>query len=184
MQWEFGDRLKLTQRQAVNPDDEAGNERAGERTFYVYDAGGQRVRKVTELASGAVKDERVYVGTWEIYRRRSGTPLVRETLRVSDDKQRVALVETRTAGVEPGVPSQLIRYQLGNHLGSASLELDADSKIVSYEEYTPYGSTSFQAVRSRPSQASATASSVRSGMRKAGFYYYGSRYYAVARAVR
>ena len=68
-----------------------------------------------------------------------------------DDKQRIALVETRTldtAGNDPA-PAQLIRYQFGNHLGSASLELDERAQIISYEEYTPYGSTTYQAVRSQ-----------------------------------
>src|SRR5260370_9338577 len=32
---------------------------------------------------------------------------------------------------------------------SASLELDDRAQIISYEEYTPYGSTSYQAVRSQ-----------------------------------
>ena len=48
-----------------------------------------------------------------------------------------------------GSPAQLIRYQFGNHLGSASLELDDQAQIISYEEYYPYGSTSYQAVRSQ-----------------------------------
>ena len=50
--------------------------------------------------------------------------LERETLHVMDDKQRIALVETRTQGRPTASPAQLIRYQFGNHLGSASLELD------------------------------------------------------------
>ena len=69
MQWDFNDQLQMTQRQAVNADDAAGVQHQGERTWYVYDAAGQRVRKVTELANGAVKDERVYLGGFEIYRR-------------------------------------------------------------------------------------------------------------------
>src|SRR5262249_58074219 len=64
-----------------------------------------------------------------------------------DDRQRIALVETRTQGSDPA-PQQLIRYQCGNHLDSASLELDDQAQIISYEEYFPYGSTSYQAVRS------------------------------------
>ena len=65
-----------------------------------------------------------------------------------DDKQRIALVETRTVDTAGNdtAPAQLIRYQFGNHLGSASLELDEQAQIISYEEYTPYGSTSYQAV--------------------------------------
>ena len=52
-------------------------------------------------------------------------------------------------GDEPGMPAQLVRYQFSNHLGSASLELDAAAQVISYEEYYPYGSTSYQAVRSQ-----------------------------------
>ena len=146
MQWDFKDQLQMTQRQAVNAADEDGVQQQGESTWYVYDASGQRVRKVTELATGQVKDDRIYLGGFEIFRKHGPNPLVRETLHIMDDKQRIALVETRTQGNEPGVPMQLIRYQFGNHLGSASLELDDEAQIISYEEYTPYGSTSYQAV--------------------------------------
>src|SRR5205823_10560039 len=111
MRWDFKDQLQMTRRQAVNAADDDGVQRQGERTWYVYDAGGQRVRKVTEVAPGQVKDERIYLGNFEVYRRRGVNPLVRETLHVMDDKQRIALVETRTQGNEPGVPARLIRYQ-------------------------------------------------------------------------
>jgi hypothetical protein len=81
MQWDFKDQLQMTQRQAVNAADEEGMQRQGERTWYVYDAGGQRVRKLTELpTTGRVKDERIYLGGLEIYRRHGVNPLVRETL--------------------------------------------------------------------------------------------------------
>ena len=40
----------------------------------------------------------------------------------------------------------LFRHQYTNHLGSACLELDEGARIISYEEYYPYGSTSYQAV--------------------------------------
>ncbi len=86
--------------------------------------------------------------------------LERETLHVVDDKQRIALVETKTVDAQllPPItddqsrianPVPLIRYQFGNHLGSASLELDNQARIISYEEYSPYGSSTYQAVRSQ-----------------------------------
>ena len=56
-----------------------------------------------------------------------------------------------------GSPAQLIRYQFGNHLGSASLELDDAGQIISYEEYYPYGSTSYQAVRKSDGDAEAVS---------------------------
>jgi len=54
----------------------------------------------------------------------------------------------RDQTIKAGAPvtEQLIRYQYSNHLGSASLELDNNANIISYEEYYPYGSTAYQAI--------------------------------------
>lgn len=177
MQWDFKDQLQMTQRQVVNTEDADGIARHGERTWYVYDSAGQRVRKVTERAGGQVKDERIYLGGFEIYRKNGANPLVRETLHIMDDKQRIALVETRTLGNEPGVPAQFIRYQLGNHLGSASLELDEQAQIISYEEYTPYGSTSYQAVRSQTETPKRYRYTGKERDEESGLYYNRRRYY-------
>jgi RHS repeat-associated protein len=176
MQWDFQDQLQMTQRQRVNDEDADGVEHHGERTWYVYDATGQRVRKVTELATGEIKDQRIYLGGFEIYRRNGASPLVRETLHIMDDKQRIALVETRTQGSEPGVPRQLIRYQFSNHLGSASLELDDQGQIISYEEYTPYGSTAYQAVRSQTETPKRYRYTGKERDEETGLNYHGARY--------
>lgn len=146
MQWDFKDALYMTQRQAVNATDADGVAHSGEQTYYVYDGSGQRVRKVTQSAAGVKKKERFYIGGYEVYREYSlgQLTLERETLHVMDDKQRVALVETRTQGTDAAA-AQLIRYQFSNHLGSASLELDGSANVISYEEYCPYGNTSYQA---------------------------------------
>lgn len=178
MQWDFKDQLQVTQRQKVNTADAEGVEQHGERTWYVYDSAGQRVRKVTEQASGQVKDERIYLGGFEIYRKNGSNPLVRETLHIMDDKQRVALVETRTQGNEPDVPQQLIRYQFGNHLGSSSLELDDYGQLISYEEYTPYGSTSYQAVRSQMETPKQYQYMGKERDEESGLYHQGMRYYS------
>jgi RHS repeat-associated protein len=177
LQWNFQERLQMTQRQAVNADDDEGNERQGERTWYVYNSGGERVRKITELSSGQLKEERVYLGGFEIYRRYGINALVRETLHIMDDKQRVALVETRTEGSEPGVPAQLIRYQFGNHVGSSCLELDDEARIISYEEYTPYGSTSFQAVRSQTETPKRYRFTGTERDEESGLEYHSARYF-------
>ena len=141
MEWDFKDQLQSTQQQVTNSG-------PGPRTYYVYDSAGQRVRKITETATGAKANERIYLGGFEIYREYDNNAtitLVRETLHVMDDNRRIALVETRTVGKDD-FPAQTIRYQFGNHLGSACLELDETAQIISYEEYYPYGSTSYQAV--------------------------------------
>lgn len=185
MQWDYKDQLRLTRRQRVNADDLDGRDHQGERTFYVYDAAGQRIRKIREKAQG-LTEERVYLGGFEIFRKHGGpigantATLERETLHVMDDKQRIALVETRTldsAGNDQA-PRQLIRYQFGNHLGSASLELDEQAQIISYEEYAPYGSTTYQAVRSQKETAKRYRYTGKERDEESGLDFFMARYYA------
>jgi len=180
MQWDFQDQLHATAQQVVAKG-------SPETTWYVYDAAGQRVRKLTELANddmlanAAIKDERIYLGGFEIYRRHSGTDagLERETLHIIDDKQRIALVETRN-DIDDGSPKQLVRYQFGDHLGSASLEMDHEAQIISYEEYTPYGSTSYQAVGKNLTAAAKRYRYTGKELdEESGLNYHGARYYAV-----
>ena len=185
MQWDYKDQLRLTRRQRVNADDIEGDRHHGERTFYVYDASGQRIRKVCEKALGLV-EERIYLGGFEMFRKHGGpigintATLERETLHVMDDKQRIALVETRTLPTtpDPSDPLLLIRYQFGNHLGSASLELDEQAQIISYEEYAPYGSSTYQAVRSQTETAKRYRYTGKERDEESGLYYHGARSYA------
>lgn len=188
MQWDYRDQLQASSKQIRN---DGGTP---EITYYVYDASGQRVRKVTERQTDAGKTptrskERIYLGGFEIYREFSGdnttVTLERETLHIMDNKRRIALVETKTVEVQNGIggaidnPTPLIRYQLDNHLGSASLELDKDGQILSYEEYHPYGTTSYQAGRT---VAEVSLKRYRyTGKERdeeTGLYYHGARYYA------
>src|SRR5262249_697801 len=104
--------------------------------------------------------------------------LERKSFHVMDDKQRIALVETRTQGND-GSPTQAQRYQLSNHLGSASLELDEDGALISSEEDHPYGTTAFQPGRSA-AEVSLKRYRYTSKERdeESGLYYHGARYYA------
>ena len=47
-----------------------------------------------------------------------------------------------------GTPNTNWRYQYDNHLGSACLELDENAAVISYEEYYPFGSTSYRSGKS------------------------------------
>ncbi|NVM57282.1 MAG: RHS repeat-associated core domain-containing protein, partial [Desulfobacterales bacterium] len=167
MHWDYRDQLRQTYL-------------GGGTAYYIYDANGQRVRKVWEKSQNLI-EERIYLGGFEIYRRRQGAEcLERETLHIMDDRQHIALVETRTldtAGNDPA-PKQLIRYQFGNYLGSASLELDHQAQIISYEEYTPYGSTSYQAVRTQTETPKRYRYTGKERDGESGLYYHGARYYA------
>ncbi|XXX73286.1 SpvB/TcaC N-terminal domain-containing protein [Sorangium sp. So ce134] len=173
MAWDHQDRLAATARQVV---------RAGtpETTYYVYDARGERVRKLTcAQGTGHKIKERIYLGGFEIYRELDGggaVALERETLHVTDGDRRVAIVDTRADDQS----RPLVRYQLGDHLGSVRVELDdsRQANVISYEEYHPYGSTSFQA---RGSQTYARKRYRYTGKERdeeSGLYHHGARYYA------
>ncbi|MEU8941995.1 SpvB/TcaC N-terminal domain-containing protein [Streptomyces goshikiensis] len=170
MRWDHGDRLAATAQQVVN-------EGTPETTYYVYDSAGERVRKVTFTASGALKNERRYLGGFELYREygTGGGALERETLHIGDAGERVALVETAT--FPAGRPA--IRYRYADHQESACVELDENGALVGYEEYHPYGTTAFQSGRG----------AAETGLKRyrytgkerddeSGLSYYGARYYA------
>jgi RHS repeat-associated protein len=158
----------------------------GGTAFYVYDAGGKRIRKVIESQNGAPRNERIYLGGFEIYREYNGNypaaNLERETLHVVDDKQRIALVDTQTIkdGIKITDPVPLQRYQMGNHLLSASVELSADGSLISYEDFHPFGTTAFQ-VTNDSTEGSLKRYRYTGKERDAesGFYYHGARYYVV-----
>jgi len=170
MRWNFAEQLVMVDRGT------------GETAHYTYGADGQRARRVRRFP-GARETERLYLGGAEIWRERIGGVLKteRQTLHVMDDSSRVALVETLM--LEDGVPvaatEPLARYQLENHLGSASLELDGAGAIISYEEYHPYGTTAYRAVsagREVPRKRYSYTGKERD--EESGFTYHGARYYA------
>lgn len=177
LEWDFRDQLRVTRQQVVDHG-------AGEKTYYVYDAAGQRVRAVTETPNGTKKSERIYLGGYEVFRAfASGgsTTLERQTLHVMAEERRVALVETKTIDTEApyALPVTATRYQFDNHLGSACLELDERAAIISYEEYYPYGNTSYQAGRSAAEVSLKRYRYLgRERDKETGFYYLGARYYA------
>ncbi|WP_321493452.1 SpvB/TcaC N-terminal domain-containing protein [uncultured Desulfobacter sp.] len=183
MAWDFHDQLCASSKQVVN------NGGTPETTWYVYDSGGHRVRKVTENYADAgsdptKKNERIYLGGFELYREYAGDgndlTLERATLHLMDDKQRIGLVETKMVDTNSneglGVP--LVRYQLANHLGSASLELDRDGGLISYEEYHPYGTTAFQLHKGEVSLKRYRYTGMERD-EETGLNYHSARYYAL-----
>ncbi len=152
----------------------------GGAAFYTYDASGSRIRTVREL-SPTVTEERLTFDGVEFFRRRRGAEIVeRQTVRVSDGHHRVMHIETLvtdTAGTETG-PARVTRYVIADHLESVSVELDEGALVASYQEFTPFGSTSYRAVTL---QTEVSSRDEFQGMRRdaeSGFHYVGARYYA------
>jgi RHS repeat-associated protein len=181
MQWDFKNQLQMTQRQAVNNSDQDGSNHQGERTYYLYDPSGQRIVKATESSAGAMAKQRIYLGSCEIYREYGSAAVItleRQSLHVTDDKRRVGLVEMRTKG-QDGTPAQLVRLQFANHLESACLELDDRAEVITYEEYYPYGSTSYEAVtKTIVAAAKRYRYTGRERDEETGLEYCGARYFA------
>jgi RHS repeat-associated protein len=157
----------------------------GGNAYYVYGASGERVRKVIEQQNGGRKEERIYLGGFEIYREYHGgintVTLERETLHIMDDQQRIAMAETKTIedSNPVNIPTPVQRYQLGNHLGSAILELGKDGALISYEEYHPYGTTAFQTMNGATEVSSKRYRYTgKERDEETGLYYHGARYYA------
>jgi len=177
MQWSPKDELRASSRQAAG-------DGTLEMTYYVYDAAGQRIRKVTERQTGARKDERIYLGSFELYRAYNGNgstvTLERETLHVMDGKRRIAMVETRTIenGASINAPAPVQRCQFDNHLGSASLELDENGGLISYEEYHPYGTTSYEVMSSTDVSLKRYRYTGKERDEETGLAYHRARYYA------
>jgi len=177
MKWNFRDQLQAVSQQVIK------NGGTPETTYYVYDASGERVRKVTELAaiSGVIprrKSERLYIGGVEVYREHTGVNagLERTSLHIMDDRHRIAMIETRNA-IDDGTPVRVVRFQFDNHLGSAVLELDESAQIISYEEYHPYGTTSYQATTNQVQVPKRYRFTGKERDDESGFYYQGARYY-------
>ncbi|MEM9546241.1 MAG: SpvB/TcaC N-terminal domain-containing protein [Bacteroidota bacterium] len=175
MQWNFKDQLQATARQVV-----CNGNTPPETTFYVYDSHGQRVRKVTENnGGGSKKEERLYIGNIEIYKKHTGlhSGLERTTLHVTDDTRRIAMVDTRNA-VNDTTDQRTVRFQFTNHLESASLEIDDLGNLITYEEYHPYGTTAYQA---KNKTINCAAKRFRyTGMERdeeSGLNYHSARYY-------
>ncbi|MEO8415427.1 MAG: SpvB/TcaC N-terminal domain-containing protein [Ginsengibacter sp.] len=178
MDWNFKEELIKTIQQKRN---DGGTP---EITYYQYDGSGQRIRKITENAADATasptkKEERIYISSYELFKKHSGpnAGLQRESLSLTDDGHRFVMIETRN-GINDGTEPILTRYQLHNHLGSAALELDDTSNVISYEEYHPFGTTAYQvknaAIRSAAKRYRYT------GMERdeeTGLEYHSARYY-------
>jgi RHS repeat-associated protein len=173
MSWDYRDQLAMTQRQHVD-------EGAAERTYYVYDGDGRRTRKVTVGPDGRPREECVYLDGVEIQRVHRGARkgLLRHTLDVSDGARRIALVEESRDGGPEQAPTRLLRYQLGDHLGSSVVELDGEARVISYEEYGAFGGTTYAAVRGDLDAPKRYRYNGKERDGESGFTYYGARYYA------
>ena len=179
--WDFRDQLASVTLIARPANDEDDTE------WYLYDASGTRVRKVTQriVNAGATLEDKVYLAGYEIKRGFTGTSLAgapqsdRRTLRIDHGGQRALVLHRWTKTRSGPLPPPQFRYQHGTEQGSCALELDGRGLVLSYEEYTPFGGTSIIAGNA---QTEVKRKDYRYSGKECddstGLYYYGARYYA------
>ena len=183
LSWNFRDQLRSTCRQPGGAEGPAH-----EITWYVYDDTGKRVRKVLEQpdtkssSARKIKETRYIGGSYEIFRTYTGgsvSPQTEiETLSVSSGGARIAMIENRLhGGSDSKIPAQLIRFQYSNYQNSVTLEVDDHANVISYEEYTPYGSTSYQAMHTQTEVPKRYRFTGKEKDTETGLYYHGMRYY-------
>lgn len=166
---------------------EADGDNFNDAEYYVYDGSGRRVRKVSEqgTAEGVTINEVIYLGGIEIRRTmslvsKSSTPKVSgewHSIRMMDGDDCACVWRYWIKGTTKGSYKAQQRYQLNDLLNSSMYELDHQAKIITYEEYYPYGGTSIIAAKN---QAEVKNKHYQySGKEKdmTGLYYYGMRYY-------
>lgn len=140
---------------------------------YLYDAQGQRQRKITTRHNKAAIDisDIRYLPGLEIHTREG------ECLHI------IVAPGVRCLHWETGNPhapdNDQLRYTLEDHLGSSTLELDKHAAIISHEGYYPFGGTAWWAARSVVEAAYKTIRYSGKERDATGLYYYGFRYYAL-----
>lgn len=163
------------QLQSVSPVERVSGR--NDRESYVYDGGGQRVRKIRSLNTNVrtVVAEVRYLPGLEL-RTDSGTGEVLQVITGQAGLNSVRVLHWET-DPPSGVAKNQYRYNLVDHLNSCTLELADDARIISQETYYPFGESawfagtdvveaSYKTIRYSGKERDAT-----------GLYYYGFRYY-------
>ncbi|KAI9164054.1 SpvB-domain-containing protein [Paramyrothecium foliicola] len=156
LKWDFASRMKATATQNTS-------EGTPETTWYRYDSTNRRVRKVTEAYAAAgevpakIKDHSyIHHAEVEVFRQygASSHSITSEQwswhVKAADSNDRIALVEgTKKLGNDspPTWDNMTVRFMLSDQAASVGIELDTRGTVVSYEEYSPYGSTTYNAAK-------------------------------------
>jgi RHS repeat-associated protein len=165
-EWDFADQMRVYRTQT-------GTSIPSEYAHYLYDAGGNRVKKIVWKQDGSSVVS-VYVdgGFEHLYKRSSGGTKSEEhnELQVMDGRSRIASVRVGTAF--SGDVSPTLRYNLEDHLGNASFTLDYLGSLTHRAEFFPFGETSFGSYTKKRYRFCGKERDEESGL-----YYYGARYY-------
>lgn len=140
-----------------------------ERTYYVYDRSGNRVRKVTESAAQIGEGPRklkdtLFLETIELQTQTDGPDKWIANIIGSEV---IAMTETSNRWLQA-----LVRFQTGTNM-----ELDDEGLIISYEEYSPFGNTLYSFMYGQVEAPRKYRFARYEHDRETGLYHCGARYY-------
>jgi RHS repeat-associated protein len=134
--WDHDDRLVAFRVQA-------GTAEPSIFAHYLYDAEGQRLKKLVRRQGGGVAATTYIDGIFEhhVWTGPGGPTGENNHLHVVDEDDRVAIVRVGAPHPDDGGPA--VQYHLADHLGTSSVVVGGDGEFVNREEHTPYGETTF-----------------------------------------
>jgi RHS repeat-associated protein len=164
-EWNHSDQLRSFRTQA-------GTSEPSVYAHYLYDAAGERVKKLVRKQGGEI-EVTVYIdGLFEYHRTVQGSSThENNSLHVMDDQSRIALVRVGKAFPDDQTPA--VKFHLGDHLGSSNVVVDDAGALINREEYTPYGETSFGSFAKKRYRFTGKERDEESGLN-----YHSARYYS------
>jgi RHS repeat-associated protein len=146
---------------------------ANDYSHYLYDSSGQRVKKLVGTSDKLYQVALYIDGVFEYHRLvRPSNTVENNTIHVTDNRSRIALVRVGDAFPDDGAPEKKVKYHVGDHLGSSNVVIDEDGNFINREEYYPYGETSFGGFARKRYRFTEKERDEESGL-----YYHGARYY-------
>lgn len=162
--WTYGDQLRAfrTQVDGAEPSIYA---------LYLYDAAGERARKLVRTQGGGVETTDYVGGAFEQHRWTGARTGTQTLTHVMDDAHRVAIVRAGDAHPDDGGPRVAVHH--GDHVGSSHVVTDGDGRFVSREDLTPFGETTFGGFARKRFRFTGRERDAESGLT-----YHRARYYA------
>ncbi|UVK97435.1 RHS repeat-associated core domain-containing protein [Pseudomonas sp. B21-048] len=144
--------------------------------IYIYDEAGQRQRKIRIASAGTLTrtHETRFLPGLEI---RTSADEVLHVISVQAGCCTVQVLHWEKGGPSAAAQNQY-HYSLNDHLGSSTLVLNDQAKLISLESYYPYGGTAWWAGNDKIEASYRTIRYSGKERDATGLYYYGARYYS------
>ncbi|VVP23672.1 hypothetical protein PS865_04002 [Pseudomonas fluorescens] len=148
---------------------------------YRYDSASQRVLKFSaqKVCSGIQKQRVVYLPSLELRTKDVGTTAAERLQIINVDasgRSRLRILHWDSPRPQ-NTDGDLQYYSYDNLIGSSALVVDCEGKLVSQEEYYPFGGTAIWVARSAIEASYKTARYCAKERDATGLYYFGWRYY-------